>query len=50
MFPFEDEFLAEAEATRGRIIAAGIEDIRALEEECSRARFFALPGVYRACE
>lgn len=49
-YPYQDEYLDEGEATRGRLVSSGLDDLRALEEELTRARFFALTGVYDRCD
>ncbi|MEO0650558.1 MAG: hypothetical protein AAFZ65_07770, partial [Planctomycetota bacterium] len=49
-YPFEEQYLAEAETSRARLLADGLERLRELEVELERARFFALPGVYSRCE
>lgn len=48
-YPYEDALVNEAEATRGRLIQQGLEELRGLREEVERARFFRLVDLYRQC-
>lgn len=47
--PFEAGLVATAEANRGRLITAGLEDLSALTDDFERARFFGLPDLFREC-
>ncbi|QDU69077.1 FHA domain-containing protein [Engelhardtia mirabilis] len=49
-YPFEQGLVREADAARAEIIGQGLEELRAVDDEVERARFFALPGIYERCE
>lgn len=48
-FPYEDALVNEAEAARTRLVQKGLEDLRAVQHEVERARFFRLADLYRKC-
>jgi hypothetical protein len=48
-FPFESGLVAEAEATRGEVIRAGMLEVRSIRDEVERARFFQLADLFRQC-
>jgi hypothetical protein len=48
-YPYEEALVAEAEATRGRLIQKGLEELRGVSTEIERARFFRLVDLYRQC-
>jgi hypothetical protein len=48
-YPYEEGLVAEAEATRGRLVQKGLEELRGVRTEIERARFFRLVDLYRQC-
>jgi len=46
-FPFERELVTRAEAARARLVAAGLAEVEAVRRGLERARFFALPELFR---
>jgi hypothetical protein len=48
-YPYEEGLVAEAEATRGRLVQKGLEELRGVRGEIERARFFRLVDLYRQC-
>jgi hypothetical protein len=49
-WPFEEALVKEAEAARARLAQSGQEQVRAIEAELERAKFFGLEDLYRQCE
>ena len=47
--PYEEALVTEAEATRGRLIQHGFEELRGVRQEIERARFFRLVDLFRRC-
>jgi hypothetical protein len=47
--PYDESLLGEAEAARGRLLSAGLAELRLLERRFERARFFRLVDDFRAC-
>jgi hypothetical protein len=47
--PFDVDLVARAEASRGRLVQQGMEEVEEIAEEIERARFFALTELYRQC-
>ncbi len=48
-YPFEDALVNEAEAARSRLVQAGLEQLRRVQAEIERARFFRLADLYKKC-
>ncbi|MBI5362113.1 MAG: FHA domain-containing protein [Planctomycetes bacterium] len=48
-FPYEDALVAEAEATRAKLLQKGLAEVREVRAESERARFFRLVDLYRKC-
>lgn len=48
-YPYDENLVREADARRAELIAAGLEELGAVEDELERARFFALTGIYDRC-
>ncbi len=46
--PYEQALVEEAEASRARILQAGLDELRAVRGEAERAVFFGLPALFRA--
>ena len=47
--PYDDHLVNEAEASRGRLVQQGLEELRVVRAEIGRARFFRLVDLYRNC-
>ena len=47
--PFGEELIAEASGARGRLVSAGLVELRNLDRRVERAGFFRLVDDYRAC-
>ncbi|MDZ4772052.1 MAG: FHA domain-containing protein [Planctomycetota bacterium] len=48
-FPFEDALVTEAETARTRLVQKGLEELRAVEADVERARFFRLADIFKKC-
>lgn len=48
-YPFEKELVSEAEATRARLLQAGLEELQGARRTLERANFFRLVDLYRVC-
>jgi hypothetical protein len=48
-YPFEDALVNEAETARSRLVQKGLEDLRRVQAEIERARFFRLADLYKKC-
>jgi hypothetical protein len=48
-YPFEDALVNEAEAARSRLVQKGLEELRRVQAEIERARFFRLADLYKKC-
>lgn len=48
-YPYEEALVSEAEATRGRLVQTGLEELRVVRTEIERARFFRLVDLFRQC-
>jgi len=48
-YPYESNHVRSAEETRGRLIRAGLDEVRVLAQEVERARFFRLVDLFRQC-
>jgi hypothetical protein len=48
-YPFDERRVARAEETRGRLVLAGLAEVRSLSAQVERARFFRLIDLYREC-
>jgi hypothetical protein len=48
-YPFEDALVNEAEAARSRLVQKGLADLRRVQAEIERARFFRLADLYKKC-
>jgi hypothetical protein len=48
-FPFEDALVSEAETARTRLVQKGLEELRAVEADVERARFFRLADIFKKC-
>jgi hypothetical protein len=49
-YPFESTLLAEADASRGRLIEQGLAEMRDLRQRADRARFLRLVDIFRRCK
>ena len=47
--PFDAELVTRAEEARARLVQQGMERVEEIRREVERARFFALPELYRQC-
>ncbi|MFN0243871.1 MAG: FHA domain-containing protein [Planctomycetota bacterium] len=48
-YPFEESLVDEAARARARLIERGLGELRAVEAEIERARFFKIAELFRAC-
>lgn len=48
-YPFEESLVDEAARARARLIERGLGELRAVETEIERARFFKIAELFRAC-
>jgi hypothetical protein len=48
-FPFEDALVSEAETARTRLVQKGLEELRVVEADVERARFFRLADIFKKC-
>ncbi len=47
--PFDEELVSQAEEARARLVQQGMERVEEIRRDVERARFFALPELYRQC-
>jgi hypothetical protein len=48
-YPYEDALVNEAESSRTRLVQQGLANLRDVQAEVERARFFRLADIYRKC-